>query len=239
MLLERIQILLDGAVDAEVDHVEPRALHHHGHQVLADVVDVALDRADHHLADARRPGLGEQRAQNRHAALHGIRGEQHFRHEQDAVAKVDADDGHAADQRLGQHVVRGPAALEQDPHALFDLFLEAVVEVVVHLLDQLVVIERAQVQIVVRRHPKLRRQQSQPRTSLASSSFPQGRRLLYSRPGLTQARHLARRKCEQRSGIRAAAARSGVREVVDDTVAVGRVPVVAHDLVEGVRAGRR
>ena len=92
VLLERIQILLDGAVDAEVDHLEAGALHHHRDQVLADVVDVALDRADHHLADRRRPGLGEQRAQDRHAALHRVGGEQHLGHEQDAVAKVDADD---------------------------------------------------------------------------------------------------------------------------------------------------
>ena len=59
---------------------------------------------------------------------------------------------HAADQGLGQHVVGLPAALEQDVHALDDLLLEAVVEVVLHLLDELLVVERAQVEVVVLGH---------------------------------------------------------------------------------------
>ena len=147
VLLQRLQILVDVAVDAEVDHLEPGTLHHHPDQVLADVVDVALDRADHHLARRRCPGLGQQRAQDRHAALHGVGGEQHLGHEQDAVAEIDADDGHAADQRLGQHAVGRPAALEQDVDALLDLGLEAVIEVVLHLLDELVVVQRPQVEI--------------------------------------------------------------------------------------------
>ena len=92
MLLERVQVLVDVAVDAEVDHLEPGTLHHHADQVLADVVDVALDGADHHLADLRRPGLDQQRAQDRHAGLHRVGGQQHLRHEQDAVAEIDADD---------------------------------------------------------------------------------------------------------------------------------------------------
>ena len=72
------------------------------------------------LPTGRRAGLGEQRPQDRHAALHGVGGQQHLGHEQDAVAEVDADDRHAADQRLGQHVVGRPAALEQDVHAFLD-----------------------------------------------------------------------------------------------------------------------
>ena len=50
-----------------------------------------------------------------------------------------ADDAHALDQRLGQHLVGRPAALEQDVDALLDLLLEAVIEVVVHLRDEFVV----------------------------------------------------------------------------------------------------
>jgi hypothetical protein len=63
-------------------------------------VDVALDGADHHLADARRAGFGQQRLEDGHAALHRVGGQQHLGHEQDAVAEIVADDGHAADQRL-------------------------------------------------------------------------------------------------------------------------------------------
>ena len=59
---------------------------------------------------------------------------------------------HAADQRLGQHVVGLPAALEQDVDAFDDLLPEAVVEVVLHLLDELFVVERTEVEIVVVGH---------------------------------------------------------------------------------------
>jgi hypothetical protein len=88
----------------------PRAFHHHRDQVLADVVDVALHRADHHLADRLDAGFREQRAQDLHPALHRVGGEQHFRYEQDAVAEVDADDAHAFDQRVVQHPLGPPAA---------------------------------------------------------------------------------------------------------------------------------
>jgi hypothetical protein len=74
-----------------------------------------------------------------HPGLHRIGGQQHFGHEQDAVAEVSADDGHAGDQRLGQHVIGRPAAFDQDVDALFDLFLQTVIEVVVHLQHKLVV----------------------------------------------------------------------------------------------------
>ena len=41
-------------VDAEVDHIEPAALEHHGHQILADVMQIPLDRTDQ---DAPPDGL--------------------------------------------------------------------------------------------------------------------------------------------------------------------------------------
>ena len=67
-------------VDPQVDHFEAAALHHHGHQVLTDVVDISLDRADHHRPDWRGAGLGQQWPQERHPALHGFGRHQHFRH---------------------------------------------------------------------------------------------------------------------------------------------------------------
>ncbi|ESY73500.1 hypothetical protein X743_11370 [Mesorhizobium sp. LNHC252B00] len=126
-------------VDAEVDDVEAGALHHHADKVLANVVDVALDGADHHLALLRRAGGGEQRTQDEHPGLHGVGRQQHFGNEQDAVAKILADDAHAFDQRFGEHLVGRPAALEQDVGAFLNLFLQPVIEIVVHLLHQLVV----------------------------------------------------------------------------------------------------
>jgi hypothetical protein len=112
--LQRFQIFLDRVVDAEVDDVEAGAFHHHADEVLADVVDVALDGADHHLADASARRWRRAAAQDRHAGLHRVGRQQHLRHEQDAVAEVGADDAHAFDQRLGQHLVGHPAAFEQD-----------------------------------------------------------------------------------------------------------------------------
>ena len=157
VLVDRLEIFLDAVVDADVEHLESGPLHHHADEVLADVVDVALDGADHHPADLGRAGGGQQRAQDRHAALHRIGRHQHFRHEQDAVAKVDADDPHALDQRLGQHLIGRPAAAEQDAHALFDLLLQAVVEVVVNLRDEFVVRQRRQVEVVIGHRTRPRR----------------------------------------------------------------------------------
>ena len=117
-------------------------------------MDVTLDGADHHLADLGRARLGQERTQHMHAGLHRIGGHQHFRHEQDAVAEIDADDAHALDQRLVQHFLGRPAALEQDTRPLLDLRAHTVIEVVVHLLDQLGVVERRQVEIVTIGHAR-------------------------------------------------------------------------------------
>ena len=81
--------------------------------------------------------------------LHRVRREQHLGHEQDPVAEVDADDPHALDERVVQHLVRAPTALEQDVRALDDLVREPVVEVVVHLRDELVVSQGLQIEVVV------------------------------------------------------------------------------------------
>ena len=106
VLLERGDELVGVGVDAEVEHLEPGAFEHHRDEVLADVVDVALDRADDDLADRLRAGLGEQRPQDRHAGLHRVRGEQHLGDEQDPVAEVDADDPHALDERVVEDLRR-------------------------------------------------------------------------------------------------------------------------------------
>ncbi len=152
VLLDRLEIVLDGIVDAEVDDLEAGAFHHHADEVLADVVDVALHGADDHLADLRSAGLGQQRAQDEHARLHGVGRHQHFGHEEDAVPEVLADDAHALDERRGQNLIGRPFASQEDAHALLDLFLEPIVEVIVHLLDEFVVGEGIQVEIVSASH---------------------------------------------------------------------------------------
>ena len=64
VLLDRRDELLRGHLDAEVDHLEAGALEHDVHQVLADVVDVALDRAHQERADGLGAGVGQERAQH-------------------------------------------------------------------------------------------------------------------------------------------------------------------------------
>ncbi len=111
------------------------------------------------LPTLRRAGLGQQRAEDDHAGLHRIGGQQHFGDEQDAVAEVDADDPHALDQRLGQRVIGRPAALQQDVDGHLDLFLEAVIEVVMHLLNEIVVVQAVEIEfagVVRHRSPVLR-----------------------------------------------------------------------------------
>ena len=82
--------------------------------------------------------------------LHRVGGEEDLGHEQDPVAEVDADDPHALDEGVVEDLVRAPAAAEEDVRALDDLRRHAVVEVVVHLLDELVVGQRREVEVLVR-----------------------------------------------------------------------------------------
>jgi hypothetical protein len=134
--LDRCQVSLRRVVDAQVEDLEAGALHHHRHQVLADVVDVALDSADHHAADLLRAGLGQHRAQDAHARLHRFGRHQHFRHEEDAVAEVGADDLHACHQPAREHVVRRLAAAQRLAHLGLDLSSQPVVEIFLHQFVQ-------------------------------------------------------------------------------------------------------
>ncbi len=53
-----------------------------------------LDGPDDELALLGRTGSGQQRAEDEHPRLHGVRGQEHLGHEENAVAKVLADDPH-------------------------------------------------------------------------------------------------------------------------------------------------
>ena len=121
-------------VDAQVDDLEARALQHHAHQILADVVDVALDGADDDRAlTLDILGIGQQRAQDLHRAFHRLGGHQHLWHEQDAVAEVLADDVHAGHQAARQDLARRLLPLVQcRVGGRDDLILQSVVQVVLH-----------------------------------------------------------------------------------------------------------
>ena len=139
MLLQSLKVVLYGVIDANIVDLKTRALQHHGHQVFADVVDVALDRANHHGPHGLGAGFRQQWPQNGHATLHGVGGQQDLGHKQDAVPEIDPDNGHAVDQGLAQDVLGGPAPLQQDAGSLFDFLGQAIVEVVVHLGDEIFV----------------------------------------------------------------------------------------------------
>src|SRR5690606_4653735 len=147
VLVERLDVLVDVGVDPQIDDLEPGPLEHHPHEVLADVVDVALDRSDDDFADRRGAGLGEQGAEDGHARLHGVRRQEHLGDEEDPVAEVDAHDAHPLHQGLVEDAVGIPAALQQDVGSLHDLVGQAVVQVVVHLLDELLVGEGRQIDL--------------------------------------------------------------------------------------------
>jgi len=70
------------------------------------------------------------------------------------VAEVDPDDLHPCDECVVEDLRRRPAAPEQDVGPLDDLGGHAVVEVVVHLLGELVVGKRREVdlRVLVLRH---------------------------------------------------------------------------------------
>ena len=104
--------------DAEVDHLEIVTLQDDADDVLADVVDVALDGREHDLAgglaavagnavgEVARLLLFHERHQIGHRLLHHARGFHHLRQEHLAVAEEVADDVHAGHQRAFDHIER-------------------------------------------------------------------------------------------------------------------------------------
>ena len=107
---------------AHVHHFEVVALQDHGHDVLADVMHVALHGGDHDLAFAAHIGarrfqltlfffdVGHQMG---HSLLHHAGGFHHLRQEHLARAKQVAHGVHAGHQRAFDHV-QGAAALGLD-----------------------------------------------------------------------------------------------------------------------------
>ncbi len=144
-------------------------------------MDVALHRADDHLAEARGARLDQQWLQYAHAALHGVRSLEHLGHKQNAIPEIVADDAHAFNERLGQDVIRHPFALEQDVDRLDDLVAQTVIEIVEHLRDQLFIAERSQVQFFIVRHGRsstpIRPGRDGNLTSVAKEGEREGQRL--------------------------------------------------------------
>ena len=100
-------VLLDGVdegvgrrVDAEVDDLEAGAAQHHDAEVLADVVQVALDRAHDDLAERLDARGRQDRLDVGHPGLHRAGAGEHLGHEDEVLAELDADEPHPGDQAV-------------------------------------------------------------------------------------------------------------------------------------------
>ena len=115
----RLQDLGCGHHDAEIDDLVIVAGEDHADDVLADIVDIALDGRHQHLAGALalacaaigkllRLHVGQQQG---HGLLHDAGGFHHLRQEHLAGAEEIADDIHAGHQRAFDHMQRAARPL--------------------------------------------------------------------------------------------------------------------------------
>ena len=115
MLLGRREDVGPRRHDAQVDDLIAVALQHDADDVLADVVDVALDRGHDDLALAGQFPLDlvgfDERQQVRHRALHHAGRLDHLRQEHAARSEQVADHVHAVHQRPFDHLDRADDAL--------------------------------------------------------------------------------------------------------------------------------
>ena len=112
MLLDGSDELLGGDLDAEVDNLEAGTLEHDVDEVLADVMDVALDGAHHELADRLGALGGQEWAQNLEGSGHRLASDQHLGDEPVAALETRADLFEARDQRIEEQRLRVHAHLE-------------------------------------------------------------------------------------------------------------------------------
>ena len=101
---DRLHELLGSTVHAQVHDLEAGPFQHDDHEVLTDIVDVALHRADHVLADRLRAGLGDQWPQDNQRALHRPGRDQHLGDEEIASLEAAADLFQRRDQCLEEDV---------------------------------------------------------------------------------------------------------------------------------------
>ena len=125
---------LHALIHADIVNLKARALGHHAHQVLADIVQIAAHRAHQQHADGSRGAIlrTEQRLQHGHAGLHGARGDQHLGHIQNVVLEIFADHAHAGDEALVEHLLHGAAFRQGVLGHLLDFLGIALVKALVH-----------------------------------------------------------------------------------------------------------
>ena len=141
MLFQRIKIVFNWVIDPKINHVKTGAFKHHRNKVFANVMDITLDRANHHCTNSWCACFSKQRPQNTHARLHRIRCHQDFGNKQNTIAEINADNRHALDKRFGQNLIRCPTPLKQNIDTFNNLILHAVIKVVMHLLDKFIIVQ--------------------------------------------------------------------------------------------------
>ena len=109
MLLDRCDEFLRVGVEADVHDLEAGPFAHHAHQVLADVMQVALDRAQQDGADQFDAAGDQLRAQHVQPGGHGVGGHEHLGDEHIAGLEADAHLGHAHHQAVVQQFFGGHA----------------------------------------------------------------------------------------------------------------------------------
>src|ERR1051326_1467729 len=109
VLLHGLDELLGRGVDAQVEDLEPGALEHDHAEVFADVVDVALHRADDVAANRLGARLRDQGTEDDQRALHGPGGDQHLGDEEVALLEAAPNLLQGGDEGLEQDVHRAHA----------------------------------------------------------------------------------------------------------------------------------
>ena len=124
-------------VDPQVHHFEPDSPEHHGHQVLADVVEVSFHRAHDDLSLFLLLVLRQVRLQDLQPFVHGPGGEKDFRDKDLPGFELGPDDLHGADQAFLQDALRLHALADQFPDVGLDFFFVAVENIVLDGLEEL------------------------------------------------------------------------------------------------------
>ena len=93
-------------VYTKIDTFDSLSLDHDLHEILADVVHIALDGADHGFSDRLDPFSGQSRLQGLHPPVHRPCGNKDFRHEYLVVLEFFTDDVHTGDKSLVENGLR-------------------------------------------------------------------------------------------------------------------------------------
>ena len=135
VFVEGLHQLVGRHLDAQIDHLVAVVREDDLHQVLADIVHVALHRGQDHLAARLRFRALHELLEVAHGGLHGFGRLQHLRHNQLIVVKQPADLVHAHHQRPVDDVERrgtfGALAVEILDQAVLGAFDDVVREALV------------------------------------------------------------------------------------------------------------